>query len=133
LDNKTTEFLREQLGISDLQTTGVYHCVGAQAISLIFEKRFKFSYTGDCRPSVPFATIGKGSDVPVHEAMFDDDMEGDALAEKHCTTGEALGVAAKMEAKNVILTHFSQWYQKLPVMENMKLPISTAESTSASN
>lgn len=116
------DFWRRRLGIWDLQTTKVDHCAGAQAISITFDNGFKFAYSGDCRPSVPFAHIGKGSDVLVHEATFDDDLEGDALAKKHCTTGEALGVAAKMEAKNVILTHFSQRYQKLPVMENVKLP-----------
>jgi ribonuclease Z len=132
LDEEMANFLHEQLGIKDLQTTAVDHCSGAQAISITFENGFKFSYSGDCRPSVPFATIGKGSDVLVHEATFDDDMEGDALAKKHCTTAEALGVAAKMEAKNVILTHFSQRYQKLPVMEHMKIPISGEVSAKTS-
>jgi ribonuclease Z len=113
-------FLREQLGIQYIHTREVEHCLGAQAISLTFANGFKFSYSGDCRPSDQFAASGKGSDVLVHEATFDDDMLGDALAKKHSTTREALGVAAKMEAKNVILTHFSQRYQKLPVMENVK-------------
>lgn len=108
------------------------HCSGAQAISIKFANNFQFSYSGDCRPSEEFAIIGKGSDVLVHEATFDDDMEGDALAKKHSTTGEALGVAAKMEAKNVILTHFSQRYQKLPVMENMKMPSSEKLSSEQS-
>lgn len=116
--------LLQQIGIKDLRTTHVEHCHGAQAISITFANGFKFSYSGDCRPSLPFARIGKDSDVLIHEATFDDDMQGDALAKKHSTTSEALGVAAKMEAKNVILTHFSQRYQKLPVMENIKVPSS---------
>jgi ribonuclease Z len=110
------------LGIKFFDTTAVDHCTGAQAVSITFENDFKFSYSGDCRPSASFAHIGQGSDVLVHEATFDDDMEGDALAKRHCTIGEALAVATKMAAKNVILTHFSQRYQKLPVMENVKLP-----------
>lgn len=125
-EEKTKSVLK-QLGMKYLGTTSVEHCTGAQAISIKFANGFKFSYSGDCRPSVAFAKLGKGSDILVHEATFDDDMEGDALAKKHCTTGEALGVAAKMEAKNVILTHFSQRYQKLPVMENVKLPSSPEE------
>jgi ribonuclease Z len=122
LDNEEAKSLLEELGIRTLTTTSVDHCWGAQAITITFSNGFKFSYSGDCRPSDPFATFGKDSDVLVHEATFDDDMKGDALAKKHCTTGEALGVATKMKAKNVILTHFSQRYQKLPVMENMKIP-----------
>ena len=34
------------------------------------------------------------------------------------TCGQALEIAAKMNAKNVLLTHFSQRYAKLPVMKN---------------
>ena len=113
-----------QLGlpIKEFATASVKHCWGAQAVSITFDDGFKFSYSGDCRPSSHFATIGKNSDVLVHEATFDDGMEGDAMAKKHSTTGEALAVASLMKAKNVILTHFSQRYQKIPVMGNVKLP-----------
>ena len=114
----------ENLGISikDIARASVKHCWGAQAISVTFDDGFKFSYSGDCRPSTHFAAIGKNSDVLVHEATFDDGMEGDAIAKKHSTTGEALAVASLMRARNVILTHFSQRYQKIPVMGNVKLP-----------
>lgn len=114
----------DQLGlhIKEFATASVKHCWGAQAVSITFTDGFKFSYSGDCRPSGYFATIGKNSDVLVHEATFDDGMEGDAMAKKHSTTGEALAVASLMKAKNVILTHFSQRYQKIPVMGNVKLP-----------
>ena len=108
--------------IAEIKTCPVSHCWGALAVSVKFDNGFKFSYSGDCRPSEEFARIGKGSDVLVHEATFDDGMEGDAIAKKHCTTGEALAVAAMMEAKNVILTHFSQRYQKIPVMTDIRLP-----------
>jgi ribonuclease Z len=110
------------LHIKELAKTSVKHCWGAQAVSITFDDGFKFSYSGDCRPSSSFATIGKNSDVLVHEATFDDGREGDAMAKKHSTTGEALAVASLMRAKNVILTHFSQRYQKIPVMGNVKLP-----------
>ena len=109
-------------GIEKLQTCYVRHCKDAMAVSITFKNGFKFSYSGDCRPSKKFANIGKNSDVLVHEATFDDDMERDAKDKKHTTTGEALGVAALMEAKNVVLTHFSQRYQKIPMMANVKSP-----------
>ena len=44
------------------------------------------------------------------------------MAKKHCTTGEAVGVALGMRAKNLILTHFSQRYQKIPVLSSVKMP-----------
>ena len=115
-------FLKSGLWIKDFRTCAVSHCYGAQAVSVTFENGFKFSYSGDCRPSEHFARMGRNSDVLVHEATFDDGLEGDARAKKHCTTGEALAVASSMKAKNVILTHFSQRYQKIPVIGDMKLP-----------
>jgi ribonuclease Z len=115
-----SDFLSRALHIRTLETTWVSHCVGAQAISVEFMNGFKISYSGDCRPSKNFARIGRGSDVLIHEATFEDGLEGDARAKKHSTTSEALGVAAQMQAKNVILTHFSQRYQKIPVMTHIK-------------
>ena len=108
--------------IEKLQTCYVRHCKDAMAISITFKNGFKFSYSGDCRPSKKFANIGRNSDVLVHEATFDDDMGKDAADKRHSTTGEALGVAALMQAKNVVLTHFSQRYQKIPMMANVRSP-----------
>ncbi|KAI9793735.1 MAG: Zinc phosphodiesterase ELAC protein 2 [Piccolia ochrophora] len=107
-------------GLSDLQAVGVQHCRGANACALTFPNKFKISYSGDCRPSKSFAKIGQGSTVLVHEATFDDKMHADALAKKHSTTSEALGVGVAMKARRVILTHFSQRYQKIPVLDALE-------------
>ena len=107
--------------IDTVKSCRVSHCWGAQAVTMTFKSGFKISYSGDCRPSKHFCAMGEDSDVLVHEATFDDGMEGDARAKKHCTTAEALGVALGMRAKHVILTHFSQRYQKVPNLENVKL------------
>ena len=88
-------------------------------MSLTFPTGFKFSYSGDCRPCEEFVRIGKGSTVLLHEATFDDERQGDAQAKKHSTTSEAIGVGMAMGAKRIVLTHFSQRYQKIPVMEDM--------------
>ena len=108
--------------IRKIESVPVSHCAGAQAVSLTFKSGFKISYSGDCRPSGSFCRIGRDSDVLIHEATFDDGMEGDAMAKRHSTTAEALGVALNMRAKNVVLTHFSQRYAKIPNFENIKLP-----------
>ncbi|OQN97649.1 hypothetical protein B0A48_16513 [Cryoendolithus antarcticus] len=105
------------LGLSDVQAVLVQHCHGARAISITWPNGFKASYSGDCRPSAAFSKIGKGSTVVIHEATFDDELQGDAEAKNHSTTSEALGVAQAMGAKCCVLTHFSQRYQKLPVLE----------------
>jgi ribonuclease Z len=114
----TMEVSPSLLGLEDVQACLVKHCHGARAISITWPSGFKASYSGDCRPSKDFAKIGKGSTVCIHEATFDDELQGDAEAKNHSTTSEALGVAQAMGAKACVLTHFSQRYQKLPVLEH---------------
>jgi ribonuclease Z len=108
----------EWYGLESIQSCRVDHCSGAMAVSLNFPHGFKVSYSGDCRPSKRFIDIGQGSTVLIHEATFDDELQGDALAKKHCTTSEALDIGKQMNARRIVLTHFSQRYQKIPVMQN---------------
>ncbi|CAI6336520.1 unnamed protein product [Periconia digitata] len=117
------------MGLADIQSCYVRHCNGAMAVSLTFPrsqsdpeelKPLKVSYSGDCRPSQNFAQIGRHSTVLIHEATFDDELLGDAKAKKHSTTSEALGIGAQMDAKAVVLTHFSQRYQKIPILETVQ-------------
>lgn len=117
------------LGLSDIQACRVSHCHGAMAVSLTFPRAptdsasirpLKVSYSGDCRPAHTFTLIGRNSTVLIHEATFDDELKGDAIAKKHSTTSEALGIGAQMDAKAVVLTHFSQRYQKIPVLQTVQ-------------
>ncbi|KAJ4341275.1 hypothetical protein N0V95_007281 [Ascochyta clinopodiicola] len=128
-------------GFADIQSVKVAHCHGAMAVSITFPrsspepsvKPLKVSYSGDCRPSQPFSKIGRDTTVLIHEATFDDELEGDARAKKHSTTSEALGIGARMNAKAVVLTHFSQRYQKIPVLQTVQdsEASSTEEDTNA--
>lgn len=108
-----TPLLKKAVGLDDLLTTRVKHCRGALAMSMVFPDGFKVSYSGDCRPSDKFASIGKDSTVLIHEATFQDDMVGSALAKRHSTAAEALEVGRRMQARSILLTHFSQRYQKV--------------------
>ena len=104
-------------GLTSIQACSVEHCNGALAVVFNFPNRFKVAYSGDCRPSLEFARIGKDSTLLIHEATFDDELRGDALAKKHSTTSEALDIGRRMNARRILLTHFSQRYQRIPVME----------------
>jgi ribonuclease Z len=115
-----TPLLRSATGLSDVLTALVSHCKGAMAVSLVFPDGFKVSYSGDCRPSAKFAAIGQGSTVLIHEATFQDDMRGSAVAKKHSTTAEALEVGRKMGARMILLTHFSQRYQKIAHLDQQE-------------
>ena len=111
--------IHKATGLSNLVSCGVRHCWGAQAVSLTFPTGFKFSYSGDSRPSKAFAVIGKHSTVLLHEATFDDSLKDEALAKKHSTTSEAVGVGVAMGARRVILTHFSKRYQDVPSLSTL--------------
>ena len=52
------------------------------------------------------------------QATFEDELVGEAVAKRHSTTGEAVGVGARAGAYRTILTHFSQRYAKLPVIDD---------------
>lgn len=109
--------LRAATGLADLRATRVPHCRGAMAVSLVFPDGFQLSFSGDCRPSKSFCEIGRGSTVLIHEATFQDDMQGSAIAKRHSTVGEALEVGRQMGARTILLTHFSQRYQKVAYMD----------------
>ncbi|KAJ5493594.1 hypothetical protein N7463_009681 [Penicillium fimorum] len=112
-----TPLLKSATGLADLLTCRVKHCKGALAVSLVFSNGFKVSYSGDCRPSNKFAAIGQGSTVLIHEATFQPDMVGSARAKRHSTSAEAIEVGRRMQARAVLLTHFSQRYQKIAFVE----------------
>ncbi|EGE08326.1 tRNA processing endoribonuclease Trz1 [Trichophyton equinum CBS 127.97] len=116
-----TELLKQGTGLDAILTTPVSHCQGAKAVSLVFPTGFKVSYSGDCRPSTRFIDMGRGSTVLIHEATFDDNMLSDAVAKRHSTVSEAMTVGLRMEAKVIVMTHFSQRYRKMPDIANAKV------------
>ncbi|ROT36059.1 hypothetical protein SODALDRAFT_328447 [Sodiomyces alkalinus F11] len=104
-------------GLKRVDTVFVEHCQGATAAVLTWPSGLKVAYSGDCRPSDKFAAVGRGATLLVHECTFDDDKVEDAKDKKHSTMGEALGIAEKMGARRVLLTHFSQRYAKFPLLD----------------
>jgi ribonuclease Z len=118
-----TSLLKSTTGLENLLTCRVKHCKGALAVSLVFPNGFKISYSGDCRPSAKFASIGQGSTVLIHEATFGPDMVGSAMAKRHSTSAEAIEVGRRMQARAILLTHFSQRYQKLTFVDNRKADV----------
>ena len=102
--------------MSEIQTAKANHCLGASTCAFTWKDGFKFAYSGDTRPTQEFVRIGQGATLVLHEATFDDELCGEAIAKKHSTTSEALKAGIDMGAKALMLTHFSQRYPKLPVI-----------------
>lgn len=57
---------------------------------------------------------GMNSDLLIHEATMEDELAGEAVVKMHSTTTQAITVGKSMNAKHILLTHFSQRYAKLP-------------------
>jgi ribonuclease Z len=108
--------IQKALGITSCRAVRVTHCAHAYAVVLDGTDFGRLVYSGDCRPSTVLADIAKGADLLIHEATFEDGMEAEAALKRHSTVGEALGVAKRMEAKCIVLTHFSQRYPRIPPM-----------------
>ncbi|KAG8906548.1 hypothetical protein FRB99_006662 [Tulasnella sp. 403] len=74
-------------------------------------------YSGDTMPCTNLVDAGWGATVLIHEATMADDQADLALAKAHSTCGQAIEVGRRMEAKNILLTHFSQRYPKMPELD----------------
>ncbi|KAF6821077.1 tRNA processing endoribonuclease [Colletotrichum sojae] len=107
-------------GLASAFLVPVEHCQHAFAPVLTWPSGLKIAYSGDCRPSADLVEVGRGATLLIHESTFDDDMMSDALAKKHSTMGEALDVADRMGARRVLLTHFSQRYARIPLVESRR-------------
>ncbi|KAI0971273.1 beta-lactamase-like protein [Xylaria arbuscula] len=107
----------KQFGVKKIEACWVEHCHGALATAFTFPSGLKVAYSGDCRPSNAFVQIGQGATILIHESTFEDELQGDAIAKKHSTMSEAINIGRRMGARRILLTHFSQRYQKLANIE----------------
>lgn len=126
-------------GLTNIKTCYAHHCDQSFCVEFSFDlgdgaaagteaaaaasddEILRFAYSGDTRPIRAFSEMAKGCDLVVHEATLDNDLPLEAIAKRHCTFSEALSVCDKMDAKHVVLTHFSQRYPKLPELGSMSL------------
>jgi ribonuclease BN (tRNA processing enzyme) len=94
-------------GLTRVEAVPVEHCADAHGFVAGHACGWSLAFSGDCRPSAAFAAASAGAALLVHEATFDDAHAAHARAKRHCTTGEALRVAATARAGHTVLTHFS--------------------------
>lgn len=93
----------------------------------------KLTYSGDTIPSEDLITLGRNSDVLIHEATMEDDLYKEAQIKMHSTVSQAVEVGHRMNAKFTILTHFSQRYARIPILtrnvENVAIAFDNMEVT----
>ncbi|WBW71312.1 mitochondrial 3'-tRNA processing endonuclease tRNAse Z, Trz2 [Schizosaccharomyces osmophilus] len=97
-------FLSQDLS---LYTVPSIHIYDSHSVVLSHRSSGKLVYSSDTRPNMKLAKAGKNAAVLLHEATFEDDLHEEAVNRYHSTISEALMVAKRMQAKQLILTHFS--------------------------
>ncbi|KAK1947771.1 Zinc phosphodiesterase ELAC protein 2 [Phytophthora citrophthora] len=100
--------------VSSITSVRVFHCYDSYGLVLTLNSGKKLVYSGDTKPCNDLVLAGMGAELLVHEATFDDSMGQDAQMKKHSTVSQALEIARRMRARQVVLTHFSQRYPSLP-------------------
>lgn len=105
------------LGLTTFEPFPVEHVNNSFGLRLEGAKGWKVVFSGDTRPCEATVAAAKGATLLVHEATFEDDMRGEAIAKRHSTTAEAVDVGMRAGAWRTILTHFSSRYPKMPALD----------------
>lgn len=122
LQTGSFEDVVRELNLKEFNPVPVDHCNNSYGVALTHANGFKLVYSGDTRPCDNLITAGKNCDLLIHEATHDDSLLTHAKASKHSTFSEAMDVGKRMNAKHIILTHFSQRYPHMVPFFNMTLP-----------
>lgn len=129
------------MDLIDVRTFRVVHCKDSFGITIttrgninnIEEDPFKIVYSGDAMQSPQLVTAGQNCDLLIHEATMEDDLAEDAKIKRHCTTSQAIEMGIRCKARNIILTHFSQRYAKIPMISEELLKACRNVSTAFDN
>ncbi|XP_033629900.1 zinc phosphodiesterase ELAC protein 2-like isoform X1 [Asterias rubens] len=106
--------LLARLDLTEYKTVPVPHCFNSHGLVIKHKDGWKLVYSGDCMPSHNLIHAGKDADVLIHEATLEDGLDAEAVKKRHSMISQAIDVGQKMDAKFILLTHFSQRYPKIP-------------------
>lgn len=89
----------------------------------------KVAILGDCyESSASMAQLAKNSDVLIHESTLEDAFQQKAITNGHSTPSMASNFAKLINAKCLILNHFSQRYKPLNYVSEATKPVASAEN-----
>jgi len=102
-----------------IKTVPVIHChlsYGIVVEMILDEGRpYKIVYSGDTIYCNELIEAGLGSDLVIHEATFEDNMQSEAKLKNHSTTFDAIEAFKRMGASYLMIFHFSQRYPRIPI------------------
>ncbi|XP_006815703.1 zinc phosphodiesterase ELAC protein 2-like [Saccoglossus kowalevskii] len=111
------ELLHTQLNLEKMETVTVNHFAQPHGLAITHRDGWKIVYSGDTMPCNGLVDIGMNADILIHESTFEDGLEDEALDKRHSTMSQAIDISNQMKAKFVLLTHFSQRYPKIPIID----------------
>ncbi len=82
------------------------------------KKGRKITFVFDTIPNKNAIDLAKNSDLLISESVYLPDMSENAAKYKHLTTADAGLIATNAEVKRLIITHFSQRYKDISVLES---------------
>lgn len=118
--------LYNKLNINEINTIHVPHCKYSFGIAITLKNNKKIVYSGDTIFCHNLITLGQNCDLLIHEATMEDGLEKLAKSKLHSTTSQAINVGKFMNAKFILLTHFSQRYSKIPSIPDKETNVGLA-------
>ncbi|XP_012246841.1 ribonuclease Z, mitochondrial isoform X1 [Bombus impatiens] len=118
--------LYNKLNINEINTIHVTHCKESYGIAITLQDNKKIVYSGDtifCRNLIK---LGQNCNLLIHEATIESGLEELAKSKLHSTTSEAIKAGKYMNAKFILLTHFSQRYSKIPFIPDKEANVGIA-------
>ncbi|CAA7269249.1 unnamed protein product [Cyclocybe aegerita] len=102
------------LGLEWFKTADVHHRARCFGMSFKHQDGWGITFSGDTMPTENLVRIGADTTVLIHESTMADFDAEMAIKKGHSTMGQAIEIGKRMNAKNILLTHFSARYPKLP-------------------
>ncbi|TFK47540.1 hypothetical protein OE88DRAFT_1665716 [Heliocybe sulcata] len=101
------------LGLEQFDAVNVLHRGRCFGCVVGHKDGWRIVYSGDTMPCDALVEAGKDATLLIHEATLADSEQEMARAKAHSTVGEAVDVGKRMNAENILLTHFSARYPEL--------------------
>ncbi|KAG9016669.1 hypothetical protein FRB90_002586 [Tulasnella sp. 427] len=115
--NGVPAMLKATLGLDSIEAVDVEHRVQCFGLVVRHKDGWSVVYSGDTMPCDRLVEAGQDATVLIHEATMADDQADLAFVKAHSTAGQAIDIGRRMNAKNILLTHFSQRYPKMPEIQ----------------
>ncbi|KAG1723801.1 hypothetical protein EDB19DRAFT_1915912 [Suillus lakei] len=106
--------LCKTLGLQKINTVDVEHRARCHGLIVKHLDGWSVVFSGDTVPTQKLVQAGTGATLLIHEATMANDQVEMARAKMHSTFGQAIDIGKSMNARNILLTHFSARYPKMP-------------------